>query len=219
MVIEDEEPAAAPERESGARIEPVERFFTQYEGFIYSPQANPAQEFSRLCRHMGWERDDPDREAAWQQYTSAMAMQFEERYGRELDDLSGLQRLCLRIGVEPIPEELEEAKEVSTLHSSQTAGGSWITRQVVYNTHVNIVDLTIAGDDEKIAIFPNELELSRYTLARRKTFPRSEAMGTLLVWLLRRIEYPPPVGSRRDTNGRVIHADGRVIRPTARRRY
>ncbi|RXW22108.1 hypothetical protein EST38_g3731 [Candolleomyces aberdarensis] len=188
------EEVAAPEAESEPILgEPIQEFFAQYEGFVYRPWVKPTREFGRLTRAMQWRPGDPEREDAWQQFSSAMAFQFEERYGSDVNDLHAWQKLCVRIGIMPVPNELEQAREA------------------VFNTHVNLVDLTTLPDDEELTVFASERELSKYTLGEGGVFPKSSAIGTLLASLLRRIVSPPPEGSRRDLNGNII-------RPKMRRR-
>ncbi|KAJ2929609.1 hypothetical protein H1R20_g7495, partial [Candolleomyces eurysporus] len=189
---------------------PVQEFFAQYEGFVYRPRVKPNKEFNRLGHMMNWQRGDDERNSAWRQLASAMAFQFEERYGSDVNDLGAWQKLCERIGITPIPNELEEAKEASVFTSRETRS-LWMIQQAVLNTHVNLVDLTTLPENEEITIFASERQLSKYTRERSAIFPRSDAVasGTLLHSLLRRITFPPPAGSRRDLNGRIIRPNHR----------
>ena len=104
---------AVEEKAHQSTGEPVEVFFARYEGFEYCPSAKPNEEFNRLGRMLNWERGDQQRSAAWRLLAAAMAYQFEGRYGSDVNDLGAWQRLCARIGISPIPTELEEAKKVS----------------------------------------------------------------------------------------------------------
>lgn len=58
--------------------------------------------------------------------------------------------------------------------------------------HVNLVDLVDSfGTREKARIFPTVVDLSKYTIAHKKFFPRDNAhAGSLLRFLLRHILNP-----------------------------
>ncbi|RXW22110.1 hypothetical protein EST38_g3732 [Candolleomyces aberdarensis] len=94
---------------------PLTDFFAQYEGFIYRPSRAPTDEFRRLCQTMHWGREDLEEKEAYTDFGHAIASQFNSMYGEDVDDLSAWQKLCKAIGIDPIPDELEEAREVSLL--------------------------------------------------------------------------------------------------------
>jgi hypothetical protein len=62
----------------------------------------------------------------------------------------------------------------------------------VLNTHVNLVDLTTRRTNDPVKLFETERELSDYTRATKKYFPRDDIQaGGLLKFLLRHINNPP----------------------------
>ncbi|KAJ2936221.1 hypothetical protein H1R20_g870, partial [Candolleomyces eurysporus] len=182
LVLTEEAVLSEPESEP-IPDGPLKRWFAQYEGFNYHASLAPTQEFRRLCSTMDWKRGGLEALEARADFGRAIVSQFNYTYGEDADDLSAWQRLCRRIGIDPIPDKLEEAKER------------------VCNTHINLVDLI---GDTVVRKFPSEKALSNYTRKTKKTFPQSATSGTLLYLLLRRIHFPPPEGSRRNANNDII---------------
>ncbi|KAJ3509035.1 hypothetical protein NMY22_g16427 [Coprinellus aureogranulatus] len=174
--------APSEDEEDGAL--PLRAFFVQYTQFHYQSSRSATSEFRRLCKTMGWEKKDPNRTEAYMDWSDAMADQFGRKYGVDINDLGAWQRLCERLGIDPVPDVLEEAREL------------------VYNTHVNLVELVDEGTVKK---FPTEKALSNYSKRKRKIFPRdSLAAGDILTSLLRYIKFPPPEGSRRTSSGELV---------------
>lgn len=136
-----------------------------------------------------------------------MADQFGRKYGVDMDDLGAWQRLCERLGVNPTPDVLEEAREVSTVNFCLVDVEDlalMTTLQIVFNTHVNLVELV---DEGKVRKFPTEKALSNYSKRKGKIFPRSSlAAGDILTALLRYINFPPPDGSHRTSQGTLVRA-------------
>ncbi|KAJ2916726.1 hypothetical protein MD484_g3723, partial [Candolleomyces efflorescens] len=167
----------------------LSEFFAQYPTFIYNEYGSATDEFQRLCRHQRWERGDPVQKAAYRAFGDALATQFNEAYGNDARDLGSWQAICRTLGI-PAPDNLVDAKKA------------------VFNTHVNIVDLTEGyGGARIIQKFPTEAALSNYTLHVCKPpriFPRSEAAGTLLEALLRKIFDPPVESSARNEFNRIV---------------
>ncbi|TEB23876.1 hypothetical protein FA13DRAFT_1739675 [Coprinellus micaceus] len=172
--------------DEGETVLPLRAFFTQFSGFIYQSSNSATSEFRRLCRTRGWKREDSDRADAYINWSDAMANQFGAKFGVDMGDLGAWQRLCARIEINPIPDVLEEAREL------------------VFNSHVNLVDLVGEG---RVTKFPTERALSVYSKKKRKIFPSdSLAAGDILTALLRYIYFPPPESSRRTSLGVLIRA-------------
>ena len=105
------EPTSDDEDEN---VLPLRAFFTQFTGFTYQSSNSATSEFRRLCRTRGWKREDPDRADAYIDWSDAMANQFGAKFGVDMSDLGAWQRLCARIEINPIPDVLEEAREVKS---------------------------------------------------------------------------------------------------------
>ncbi|KXN86039.1 hypothetical protein AN958_10596, partial [Leucoagaricus sp. SymC.cos] len=151
-----------------------------------------SKQFHRLQKEAGWKRNGPERKAAWEDFLQALVRQFNVSYGKDEDDLTAWHGLLARIGVTDLPDSVKKCK------------------QVIQKKFINLVDLVDAGDDPALRIrrFANEVELSHYTLATHKVFPRDhDDAGTLLKYLLRNILSP---GARR--RGRSISKKNRNAR-------
>ena len=97
-----------PRRRQG----PLATFFNQYTGFRYDPTESATDEFRRLCRQQMWDRYDPAREEAREEYRTAVVSQFNVNYGTDVDALESWHTLCKYIGIDPIPDTLEACKRV-----------------------------------------------------------------------------------------------------------
>jgi len=190
---------------------PIEAFFAQFNGrgFRHNPRESSTSEFHRLQRRMGWRRGDIMGERAFSQFSAALTSQFNINFGTDAESLESWQRICETLNIEPIPDNLKDAKKVSLIQLDSTTApdqNKTFVSQAVWNTHVNIVDLTDGfGGDDEIEKFDTEEALSAYTLAERKKFPLDLALaGGLLKLLLRRIDFPPDSNSKRNENGKVV---------------
>lgn len=94
----------------------IAAFFASYPTFRYNRHAeSPGFEFTRLCRHMGWERDDTEQKAAWEEFQNAVAKMFNQTYGEDAKSLEAWQKLCRTLRPDAtVPDSLEKAKEAST---------------------------------------------------------------------------------------------------------
>ncbi|KAG2012137.1 hypothetical protein CC2G_012172 [Coprinopsis cinerea AmutBmut pab1-1] len=175
---------------------------------MFDPRREAYREFNRMLR---WRKEafpelrlalsenaKEDRKAWLATFRRALIEHFHWRYGTDVESLPAWQGLCETVGVVPVPGELKAAREA------------------VCNAHVNLVDLTTKytafTDDEghndntqRIQVFPSEVALSKYTKRTGFIFPRYGVEdGTILWTLLRRIEDPPPVGTRRNEHNQII---------------
>lgn len=94
-------------------------FFEEYraQGFDYDPTAVPPLEYRRLARHLGIFRrpddSDPRSRPLWEAFGRAMTAEFGIKFGRNMNDLAAWQKLCRRIGIDPLPTSLKKARAVS----------------------------------------------------------------------------------------------------------
>ncbi|KAF5318803.1 hypothetical protein D9619_011059 [Psilocybe cf. subviscida] len=155
---------------------PLQIFFNQFEHFTYDPQRSASEEIGRLRASGLWESvyGEDDSDALYDAYRDALTKEFNERYGKDENDLSAWHVLCARIGLNPIPGTLEECRELVT------------------NTHVNLVDLVhVHATEGTVEKFSDVYKLSAYTIQTKKYFPRDNAhAGNLLKFLLRHILNP-----------------------------
>ncbi|TFK21866.1 hypothetical protein FA15DRAFT_696104 [Coprinopsis marcescibilis] len=179
----------AKKKTAARREGPLQTFFDRFSpAFIYDPTQPVNTEYERLEQFMREADQNWNKHDAKNRFQKALVAQFNKTYGKDVNSLTGWQTLCATLRIEPIPDELEMAKEA------------------VLNKHVNLVDLTDAYDGVKrVETFDSEKELSEYTLRNNLIFSRHRVpTGTLLYFLLRRILHPPPIGSRRNAQGNII---------------
>jgi len=150
-------------------------------------------EFYRLSDQYHWDRDDLEKKEAREHLAVAMAKQFNDIYGTDVNDVNSWRKLCQVLAIDPIPEGLKAC------------------RKVVLDTHVNIVDLTdTATTGKTVVLFDSEAQLSEYTKATGKFYPLDEAhAGGLLRFLLRQI-LNPHLSHRGQRGGRPRRGRGRI---------
>ncbi|KAJ2925076.1 hypothetical protein H1R20_g12025, partial [Candolleomyces eurysporus] len=142
---------------------------------------------------MSWRRDNPEQEKAYEKFRDALVIEFNKNYGTDANDLKSWKTLCDAVGINPIPDNLAEA------------------RRAMLGVHVNLVDLTCRIGQSEIPIFATEKELSEYTLDTNKIFPRENIhSGSLLKELLRHIFNPNAARGR--GSGRYRHSRSKASR-------
>ncbi|KAH9985888.1 hypothetical protein BJV74DRAFT_846098 [Russula compacta] len=164
---------------------PLEKFFSQYPKFRHQPLNSPVDEFNRLCREYGWGKGgskkksnpkkkddpkkgvDPEKAAARRNFQTAMQKEFKRLYGSDEKDINNWHSLCHVLKINPVPDTLPGC------------------RAVVLEKHVNLVDL-VHGDKMEVRIFETEKELSEYTRAEEKFFPKENARDGGVLRALRR---------------------------------
>ncbi|KAF9461432.1 hypothetical protein BDZ94DRAFT_1167669, partial [Collybia nuda] len=153
-------------------------FFSEFELFTYNPAQPATEEFHRLSRLYGWDREETAE--VRERFKNAMVKVFNDIYGTDENDINSWYGLCNVLNITPLPETLNGC------------------RDKVRETHVNLVDLVdLPNSNKPIEIFPTELELSEYSKKNHKIFPRENAYaGGLLKFLLRKINNPPLHTSR-----------------------
>lgn len=68
-----------------------------------------------MCNFFDWDRDDPERGEAHDDFKTALVQQFNSLYGTELDDIESWRGLCLTLDILPLPDDITEAKKVNSL--------------------------------------------------------------------------------------------------------
>ncbi|KAH9035570.1 hypothetical protein EDB85DRAFT_1944072 [Lactarius pseudohatsudake] len=164
---------------------PLESFFSQFSNFQPKPSNSPVVEFDRLCKTYQWERNDPEREAAREEFHFAMKKEFDNLYGSDEKDIENWHKLCYVLRIDPVPNTL------------------WKCRAEVLKKHVNLVDL-VHGSKEEVRIFKTEGDLSEYTKKTEKYFPKESAVDGGVLRALRRHILAPreDTSSSRRNNGR-----------------
>jgi hypothetical protein len=167
---------------------PLERFFSKYPNFQFQPLNSPVVEFDRLCKLHRWKRRNTERELAHEAFHIAMKMEFDDLYGSDVHDIKNWHKLCHVLRISPVPDTLRECRAVS--HQSSEPLCDWSTKtssliQAVVKKHVNLVDL-VHGSKVEVRIFKTEKQLSEYTIATGKFFPKESAKDGGVLRALRR---------------------------------
>lgn len=63
---------------------------------------------------MGWGGYNPDREEAHEAFKDALVKEFNDIYGTDENDINSWHKICVVVGLDPLPDTLEEARDVST---------------------------------------------------------------------------------------------------------
>lgn len=94
---------------------PLDTFFSAYDDFAYNPDAPSGLEYCRLRRKYKWQRGDAAGEIAWQDFRTALVLEFNARFGTDIEDLLAWQTLCVIVGVEGVDdvEDWGRCEEVS----------------------------------------------------------------------------------------------------------
>jgi len=91
----------------------LDTFFAQYPSFDYRRTSSSSQEYYRMCKFFGWDRDDLEREEAHDSFKTAMVQQFNSLYGTEVEDIESWRGLSLALNIFPLPDDVGKAKKVS----------------------------------------------------------------------------------------------------------
>ena len=94
-------------------MDKIDEFFSTYPDFDYDHSASFMQEYYRMCDFFEWDRDDPDREDAREEFRTAMVQEFNSLYGKDVDDISAWQELCQIVHIFPIPDDIKICRQVT----------------------------------------------------------------------------------------------------------
>ncbi|KAJ8692423.1 hypothetical protein PTI98_009735 [Pleurotus ostreatus] len=157
-------------------------FFANYPEFQYNPAKSAILEFNRLCK--SW------RKKAHQDFKDAMVKEFNDIYGTDESNIDSWRKICIVLDIDPLPDTVQEARDVSREPGSPYALASFILSsrfQAILSKHINLVDLT-ENPRGRVRIFDSLKALSTYTKRTEKYFPKKNAYaGGLLKYLLREI--------------------------------
>lgn len=92
------------------------QFFSQYPDFQYDHSKGPSKNFRTMCRVVGLTQDSLEKKQAKQAFDDALTMEFNNAFGTEENSLESWKSLCERIKIDPIPDSLEECREVFILN-------------------------------------------------------------------------------------------------------
>lgn len=100
--------------QASATPAPLETFFAGFAvvGFSYRPATTAQKNFAHLCKVSGWAGNSPARVNAREGFKDALVQQFNFLYGVDGNDLAAWQNLCRAIGIEPIPDNIDECRKV-----------------------------------------------------------------------------------------------------------
>ncbi|EFY94683.1 hypothetical protein X797_010620 [Metarhizium robertsii] len=144
-------------------------FFAAYPDFDYEPTNEVWSEYRRLVKHYGWKTKSQKEKEANAAFRIALVEQFGSIYGTDENKLEALQRLCEKLGIDPIPTSITACKKA------------------IKRIHVNIVDFVDSErTGEPVYKFGSVGKLAKYTWENGKVFPKKEAKrSNLLRFLLR----------------------------------
>ena len=69
-----------------------------------------------MCDYFEWDHGDQEREEAYKAFKDALVLEFNDLYGRDVDDIESWRGLCVALEW-PVPKTLSAAKEVRSLDS------------------------------------------------------------------------------------------------------
>ena len=97
------------------KTHPLATFFSSYTNFAHNPEAPSGLEFQSLRKKQGWKRGDVIGEAAWEDFRSALVLEFNARFGTDPHDLLAWQTLCAIVGIENVDKiaDCESCEKVS----------------------------------------------------------------------------------------------------------
>ncbi|MCJ1344888.1 hypothetical protein MMC31_003093 [Peltigera leucophlebia] len=175
-------------RTSATPADKIDNFFSTHSEFDYDPSASVMDEFYRMCDFFGWEREDPDRKDAKEEFRTAMVQEFNSLYGEDIDDLLSWQDLCKAVRIHPVPNNVETCRKVR-LFAPLLVAYLMNTKQKIREIHVNLVDLVEQGrTGKRVRLFSSLEKLREYTIETGKFFPKESAYaGGVLKFLLREI--------------------------------
>ncbi|KAJ7244534.1 hypothetical protein C8J57DRAFT_1083001 [Mycena rebaudengoi] len=154
----------------------LEKFFSSYPKFEYDPSGPASQQYQVLKSIV----PKNVRQKASKGYSKALVATFKEKYGYDVNSLESWQKLCRAVEFSPVPNSVAKFNALTSV-------------QLIEDAHINIIDLLdIHTTGEPVHRFATEKQLSCYPKRTGKMFPATEAMGSLLQYLLRHIFRPPP---------------------------
>lgn len=84
----------------------------EFQMFPYSPNHPLMSEFRKLSAMKKWDDDSEVRQMRYNEFMEILVSQFNQYYGIDAEDIEPWQNLCQAIGIFPVPNSLEKAREV-----------------------------------------------------------------------------------------------------------
>lgn len=103
---------AEPTEIKAERQEKIEAYFARFPAFDYSDSQEIMSQFMTLSQSQNWKKEERLEERASLQ--RAVVRQFNEIYGEDEASLEGWQELCRTMRIDPIPESVDECREVTS---------------------------------------------------------------------------------------------------------
>ncbi|CAE6405077.1 unnamed protein product [Rhizoctonia solani] len=153
----------------------VKQFFSRFPTFQYDSSQPVMTEYLRMSQTTGFKSLGPEaQKKARRDLKDALAKDFGQLYGYDVDDIGAWQSLCRVLRFEDVPDDLEGCQDLVTA------------------TYVNIIDLIdTVSTGAPVQHFDSEKELSEYTIKTKNILSRdSPHAGSLLKFLLRNIYRP-----------------------------
>jgi hypothetical protein len=167
----------------------VFRFFSSYPYFTLNEDAPPTREFLRLKRLNRWEDGDEEYTEARERFADALAEDFNATYGTDTNNIDHWHTLCRVLRIDPVPEDISACRKVCIIEQNEShiqIAHSFVSAQAVKSRHINLVDLVYHAD--RVQTFPSIRALAKYSIRRKKIFPKESAKaGGILRYLLRPI--------------------------------
>ncbi|TCD65123.1 hypothetical protein EIP91_003054 [Steccherinum ochraceum] len=147
----------------------IDEYFARHRTFNYDSFSPVMDEFHGMAKALHWGSKKIQKEK--RKLRDALAMQFNDYFGTDVDDVNAWRSMCVVLGVEMIPEDMRAC------------------RKIVKRAHANIIDYIDAKRlGQRVRKFPSLKTLAKYTYAEDKVFPKEQAKaGGVLKYLLRTI--------------------------------
>jgi hypothetical protein len=89
-------------------------YWSLFPDFDHNPNAPVKDEFRRLAKLKGWMGKGQDKKERYRkEWGKCFSSEFEKHYGGDASSLAGWQSLCSEVGLDAIPESVQECKRVS----------------------------------------------------------------------------------------------------------
>lgn len=92
-----------------------EEFFANYPDFTFDPSQPIMKEFYRMCDIYAWDQYALEKTEARDGVRDAIAQTFNAIYGTNVNDLHSWHNLCRAVYINPLPENVEACREVSSV--------------------------------------------------------------------------------------------------------
>ena len=70
-----------------------------------------------MCDFFEWDRSDPERIQAHEDFKTALVHQFNGTYGIDVDDMEPWLGLCLALEISPLPDSVKDAQKVRSSYA------------------------------------------------------------------------------------------------------